>query len=70
MEIEWTSGLALSRAAVECEVAGEWYRKEERGIWSWADKDCGAARRSCSEFECAASSLLSGGAEFGISARA
>jgi hypothetical protein len=39
-------------------------------LWLWADKDCGAAVRNGSEFKCAASSSLSGGAEFGISARA
>ena len=48
---------------------GRWQasgKAREPGFWSWADRERSAAGRHDSEFEHAASSLLSGGAEFHI----
>ena len=65
--MDQTSGVKSGGSRVR---GRRWVVKAKRaGLWSWPDKDHDAARLNCSEFECDASSLLSGGAEFGMSAR-
>ena len=61
MGIEWTSSLALSHGAGECEIAGEWASQESAGLWLWAEKDRAGRGEAVGSLGVLRSIWLSGG---------